>query len=86
MKEIIKDFMSRVDMMAFLVGLTVMGCFITITLALIYIPIPKENRDSLSILLGIISGGVGSLVGYYFGSSKGSAKKNDIIEKITEGK
>jgi hypothetical protein len=86
MKEIVKEIFSKLDIMAFLVGCTVMGCFVGITWALIKIPIPAENRDSLSILLGIIAGGVGSLVGYYFGSSKGSKQKTDLIDKITDAK
>jgi hypothetical protein len=86
MKELLKEFASRVDVMAFLVGLTVMGVFLIMVLALIYVPIPSENRDSLTLLIGIVSGGVGTIVGYYFGSSKGSQKKSDLIEKITETK
>ena len=86
MKEVFKELFEKVDIMAFLVGCTVMASFIIMVLALIYIPIPKDNQDSLILLIGIISGGIGSLVGYYFGSSKGSQKKSDLIEKITEQK
>jgi len=84
MKEVLNSFFEKVDIMAFLVGGTVMASFIIMVLALIYIPIPKDNQDSLTLLIGIIAGGIGSLVGYYFGSSKGSQKKSDLIEKITE--
>ena len=86
MKDLIKEFVSKVDVMAFLVGTVVMGTFMIMVLALIYIPIPPDNRDSLTLLIGIIAGGVGTIVGYYFGSSKGSQKKSDLIEKITENK
>lgn len=86
MKELLKEFASKVDIMAFCVGVTILGTFVVMVLALIYVPIPDGNRDSLTILIGIVSGGVGTIVGYYFGSSKGSQKKSDLIEKITEQK
>lgn len=86
MNNLLKEFFAKVDIMAFCVGVTILGTFVLMVLALIYIPIPVGNRDSLTILIGIVSGGVGTIVGYYFGSSKGSQKKSDLIEKITETK
>ena len=84
MKEIVKEFLAKIDILQLSVGILVMGAFLLITYALIYIPIPPQNQAALNILLGIISAGVGSLVGYYFGSSKGSQKKTDLIDKITD--
>jgi len=86
MKELFKEFANKVDLMAFCVGVTILSTFVIMVLALIYVPIPEGNRDSLTILIGIVSGGVGTIVGYYFGSSKGSQKKSDLIEKMTDAK
>jgi len=43
--------------------------------------IPESNRDAFNILLGMLSGGVSTVLTYYFGSSAGSARKNDLLEK-----
>jgi len=52
--------------------------------ALVYIKIPPENREALLILLGIISGSVSAIIGYYYGSSAGSKNKDDIIKQMNQ--
>jgi hypothetical protein len=42
--------------------------------------IPLENRDILNVALGMILGLSGTVVGYYFGSSKSSSDKQKIIK------
>jgi len=41
--------------------------------------VPTENKDALNISLGALVGGFSAVLGYFFGSSKGSSEKNDII-------
>lgn len=84
MKELIKDFFSKIDITKLLIGITVMSCFVIVTLALIYIPIPQGNENILYMLIGSIATYMGSLVNYSFGSSEGSKKKSDLIEKMTD--
>jgi hypothetical protein len=60
-------------------GLIVCGIIIIIVL-LINNEIPAQNKDALNLVIGAIIGAFLTVVGYFFGSSLGSAKKNDIIE------
>lgn len=63
-----------------------LGAIIAIGLYLIIygllkIEIPQGNRDAMMILLGVAGGQFANVVGYFFGSSKGSSDKNDILNK-----
>ncbi|GAG35145.1 unnamed protein product, partial [marine sediment metagenome] len=52
-----------------------------VTYMLILKETPPENKDALLIVLGVMAAGFTSVIQYFFGSSKGSADKNDIIHK-----
>lgn len=41
--------------------------------------IPVSNRDAFTMILGIMSGGVTSVLSYYFGSSRGSDRKTEMM-------
>ena len=84
MKDFFKEFFSKVDVIQFLVAITVMFCFTIATLALLYREIPAANRESVLFLLGIISGAILGMSTFYWGSSKGSQKKSDTIDKMSE--
>lgn len=38
-------------------------------------------KDSLNILVGTLSAAFGSIIGYFFGSSKSSAEKTELMSK-----
>jgi uncharacterized protein YhhL (DUF1145 family) len=62
-----------------LAGLVVIG-FFAVIITLIVMPIPKENKDALNILLGFLGGsGFALVLTYFFSSTKGSADKTKII-------
>lgn len=42
---------------------------------------PESNKDALLILLGVVAGAFTQVVSYFFGSSKGSAEKNELLKK-----
>lgn len=47
---------------------------------LVFWPVPSENKEALNICLGALVGAFsGGVVGYFFGSSKGSSEKNEIL-------
>lgn len=56
--------------------------FFGILILLINVDIPDKAQNAMLILLGILGGMVGAVFNYYFGSSSGSAKKNDLIDKL----
>ena len=59
-------------------SIIVVGIIIIIAL-LINNEIPADNKDALNLVIGAIIGAFLTVVGYFFGSSLGSAKKNDLI-------
>jgi hypothetical protein len=64
-------------------GLVVLGFFILLYL-LVSKTVPMENKDLLNLVVGALIGSFASVVGYFFGSSAGSARKDDIIAKQNE--
>jgi hypothetical protein len=47
-----------------------------------FIVVPEKSPISLNIMLGSLATIVVQVTAYYFGSSKGSARKNDTIAQI----
>ena len=49
-------------------------------------PVPVENKDLINVLGGVVIGGVGIILSYFFGSSKNEADaaKNDITDITTK--
>ncbi|MCK5606540.1 hypothetical protein KAR91_31850 [Candidatus Pacearchaeota archaeon] len=56
--------------------------FFGILVALIFVEIPESSRAPLMVALGALGTIVGQIANYYWGSSKGSAAKNDTIEGL----
>ena len=54
-----------------------------IVLLLFFVEIPKENKDVVNFILGVVVGtGLTGIFQYFFGSSKGSKDKSDILASI----
>lgn len=60
-------------------GLIVIG-FFTLLILLVLSEVPEKNKDLLNLVVGALIGSFASIVGYYFGSSSGSAKKDETIQ------
>lgn len=58
-------------------GLIVIGFFATT----IYLITTKANNDALMLILGALIGAFSTVVGYFYGSSKGSSDKNELLNK-----
>lgn len=53
--------------------------------ALVFVPIPADNRDAFTMLLGALTGtGFGGVLGYWVGSSQSSAGKDHTIAALTD--
>jgi hypothetical protein len=66
--------------MFILAGLITSG-FFTLLFLLIFKAIPEQNSELLNISVGALIGAfTGGVVGYFFGSSAGSAQKNEMFE------
>jgi len=61
-------------------SLIVIGFFTTL-IVFIKIEVPAENKDILNLIIGALLASFSTVVGYFFGSSAGSAAKNDLLKK-----
>jgi hypothetical protein len=52
--------------------------------AVLFVPVPSDNRDMLNILIGAVGNTVTAIVGYHFGSPSGSASKDRVIASLTD--
>lgn len=64
---------GKFDYLFNLTGVIGLGVFVFIVYAIVYLEIPKENKEIFIHLIGIAEGVVLSIFGYYFGSA---VKKN----------
>ena len=62
-------------------GAIIAVCFFVITAFLIFQKIPESNEKLIYLLLGTLVGSFGTVVNYFYGSSKGSSDKTDLITK-----
>ena len=73
---------SAKDIFQYSLGAVItIGFFITLYVLATH-ETPPGNRDAINIILGaLVSAFTGGVVGYFFGSSKGSSEKNDLLNK-----
>jgi heme O synthase-like polyprenyltransferase len=64
-------------------ALIVIGFFVLLYLLLSY-TVPDQNKDILNLVIGALIGSFTTIVGYFYGSSLGSADKNDLLSKKSE--
>ena len=72
------------DVVQMMVALTILGVFIMANIFLFTRAIPEANRDVANHMIGILDAAFGYLVGFYFGSSKGSRLKDQKPTLSTE--
>ncbi len=57
--------------------------YVVLVLLFIYVlafrPVPSENKDLINVLGGVVIGGVGTILSFFFGSSKNEADKNNNV-------
>lgn len=75
---------TREIFMFILAGVVVLGIFAVIYL-LVWHAVPELNKDALNIVLGALMAGFSLVLNYFFGSSRGSADKNDLLIKAGNG-
>jgi hypothetical protein len=56
------------------------GFFVLLYLLLVA-AVPEENKEILNIVVVALIGSFTSIVGYFYGSSLGSADKNELLRK-----
>ena len=66
-------------------GLIVVG-FFALLILLVKSSVPEPNKDLLNLVVGALIGSFAGVVNYFFGSSAGSAKKDQTISDIASNK
>lgn len=67
---------KHADYMQITVGACIIFAFLGVEAATIFYEVPVANRDQFIHITSIVDVSLGLVVGYYFGSSKGSADKD----------
>jgi hypothetical protein len=75
---------SKEIYMYILGALVAIGFFVVLGL-FIFKEIPDKNSTAMNILLGVLASGLTTVLSYFFGSSKGSADKTEIMSKQNNG-
>ena len=75
---------ERKDQFMFTLGAIIMICFFVVLGLLIFKAMPDQNKDVLYLIIGALIGFAGSVVNYFYGSSKGSSDKSELLSKKSE--
>ena len=73
--------MEKKNVFQYALGALICIGFFVLLYILIWTEIPQANRDVLNLVVGALIGSFASVVGYFYGSSKGSADKNDMLKR-----
>lgn len=71
--------MKAKDIFQYILGALITLGFFVLLYLLVTSEVPEKNKDLLNLVVGALIGSFATIVGYFYGSSKGSAEKNDII-------
>lgn len=81
---IIKVILAKTDWMKTIVGMAFVSIFIFSVVYILTRSIPDTNREIAHFMVGEVSGVALTISAYYFGSSKGSQEKTEIIKQHNE--
>jgi drug/metabolite transporter (DMT)-like permease len=71
--------MKPKDIFQFILGGIIVIGFFLLLYFLIFLEIPEKNSALLNLIIGALIGSFVTIVGYFYGSSSGSAKKDETI-------
>jgi hypothetical protein len=73
--------MKRKNLFMYIFGGLIVAAFFTLLSLLIFNGIPEQNEGILNIAIGSLLAAFSTVVAYFYGSSKGSADKNELLKK-----
>lgn len=68
----------------YVIGAIVVIALVAVVFTLAFIEIPEKNQDEFNIATGIIGTAFMTVVAFYYGSSAGSKRKTDMMNKGKE--
>jgi drug/metabolite transporter (DMT)-like permease len=69
------------DLFQYILGGIIVAGFFLLLYLLIQFEVPEKNSNVLNLVIGALIGSFTTIVGYFYGSSKGSAEKNEMLTK-----
>jgi hypothetical protein len=72
--------MKAKDIFQYGLGALIIVGFFALLIVLVFTEVPEKNAHLLDLVVGALIGSFATIVGYYFGSSSGSAKKDETIQ------
>jgi len=73
--------MKAKDIAMYVLGALIVLGFFTLLGILIFVQVPTGNNDVLNLAIGALITGFATVIGYFYGSSAGSAAKNDLLRQ-----
>ena len=73
--------MKAKDIFQYVLGALITIGFFMLLYILIYSGIPEQNKDILYLVVGALIGTFSTVVTYFYGSSKGSSDKSEMMNK-----
>ncbi len=64
------------------IAVVVIGALFWTLMKLFSGPLPDTNKEILNLITGFLIAKGGTIVDYYFGSSKGSAEKSEVLSAL----
>ncbi len=83
--EIVKATGSK-DINLYVLAWAMVAGFFALLGFLLFVPVPADQSGVVFMLFGALSSGFGSVIGYFFGSSKGSSDKTQELKALLEKK
>jgi uncharacterized membrane protein len=69
------------DIFMMVLAVVIVLCVLLTTILLMKWQVPGENKDALYLVLGALLGSFTMVVSYFFGSSKGSSDKTELLKQ-----
>ena len=63
----------------YILGVLIIVGFFALLVILIFKPIPENNNEVLNLAIGSLLSSFSMVVGYFYGSSAGSAQKTELM-------
>ena len=71
--------MKTRNLFLYIIAIVIVLATFSVIYLFVFYTVPESNKDALNIVLGALMGGFSLVLGYFFGSSKGSADKQEIM-------
>ena len=73
--------MTKKEIFQYVLGAMIVIVFFVILLKVLSQTVPQQNNEIALIVVGALVANFGNVVAYFYGSSKGSADKNEMMRK-----